>query len=152
MYNLNIDKLLVLLTPTFLRKPKLVAWLRTLATPLHKVLYDFQRTSQDNLYNLAHNSQVCYLRKALNDEFDDEQRRIRIEDGKQKQRLYIYPRSANKPLYLGEIFLYQRGDYIDGGVDFIVVLPKDLTYDKYKLEALVNFYKLAGKRWTIETK
>nr|DAO69945.1 MAG TPA: hypothetical protein [Caudoviricetes sp.] len=152
MYNLNIDKLLVLLTPTFLRKPKLVAWLRTLSTPLYKLLYDFQRASQDNLYNLAHNSQVCYLRKALNDEFDDEQRRIRIEDGKQKQRLYIYPRSANKPLYLVKIFLYQRGDYIDGGVDFIVVLPKDLTYDKYKLEALVNFYKLAGKRWTIETK
>ena len=152
MYNLNIDKLLVLLTPTFLRKPKLIAWLRMLATPFHKLLYDFQRTSQDNLYNLAHNSQVCYLRKALNDEFDDEQRRIRIEDGKQKQRLYIYPRSANKPLYLGKLFLYQRGDYIDGGVDFIVVLPKDLTYDKYKLEALVNFYKLAGKRWTIETK
>ena len=149
MYNLNIDKLLVLLTPTFLRKPKLVAWLRTLATPLHKLLYDFQRARQADLYNLAHNSQVCYLRKALNDEFDDEQRRIRIEDGKQKQRLYIYPCSANKPLYLGKLFLYQRGDYIDGGVDFIVVLPKDLTYDKYKLEALVNLYKLAGKRWQI---
>ena len=149
MYNLNIDKLLILLTPTFLRKPKLVAWLRMLATPLLKVLYEFQRARQADLYNLAHNSQVCYLRKALNDEFDDEQRRIRIEDGKQKQRLYIYPRSANKPLYLGKLFLYQRGDYLDGGVDFIVVLPKDLTYDKYKLEALVNFYKLAGKRWQI---
>ena len=149
MYNLNIDKLLILLTPTFLRKPKLVAWLRMLATPLLKVLYEFQRARQADLYNLAHNSQVCYLRKALNDEFDDKQRRIRIEDGKQKQRLYIYPRSANKPLYLGKLFLYQRGDYIDGGVDFIVVLPKDLTYDKYKLEALVNFYKLAGKRWQI---
>ena len=152
IYNFNIDKLLVLLTPTFLRKPKLIAWLRMLTTPLHKVLYEFQRARQADLHNLAHNSQVCYLRKALNDEFDDEQRRIRIEDGRQKQRLYIYPRSANKPLYLGRIFLYQRGDYIDGGVDFIVVLPKDLTYDKYKLEALVNFYKLAGKRWTIEIK
>lgn len=149
MYNLNIDKLLALLTPTFLRKPKLVGWLRTLATPLHKLLYDFHNARISDLYNLTHNSQVCYLRKALNDEFDDEKRRIRIEDGKQKQRLYIYPRSANKPLFLGKFFLYQRGDYIDGGVDFIVVLPKDLTYDKYKLEALVNFYKLAGKRWEI---
>ena len=97
MYNLNIDKLLVLLTPTFLRKPKLVAWLRMLATPLHKLLYDSQRARQADLYNLALNSQVCYLRKALNDEFDSEQRRIRIEDGKQNERLYIYPRSANKP-------------------------------------------------------
>ena len=37
MYNLNIDKLLILLTPTFLRKPKLVAWLRMLAKT--KVVY-----------------------------------------------------------------------------------------------------------------
>ena len=146
---LNIDKLVVLLLPTFLRKPKLVAWLRTLATPLHKLLYAFQQARTADLYNLAHNSQVCYLRKALNDEFDPQQRRIRIEDGKQNERLYIYPRSANRPLFLGKVFFYQRGDYIDGGVDFIVVIPQGLQYDKYKLEALVNFYKLAGKRWQI---
>ena len=146
---LNIDKLVVLLLPTFLRKPKLVAWLRTLATPLHKLLYDFQQARTADLYNLAHNSQGCYLLKALNDEFDPQQRRIRIEDGRQNERLYIYPRSANKPLFLGKVFLYQRGDYIDGGVDFIVVLPQGFEYDKYKLEALVNFYKLAGKRWEI---
>ena len=149
MYNLNIDKLLVLLTPTFLRKPKMVAWLRALATPLNKLLYQFQQARTADLYNLAHNSQVCYLRKALDDEFDSLLRRIHIEDGKQNARIYIYPRSTNKPLYLGKIFLYQRGSYIDGGVDFIVVLPRDLEYDFYKLEALVNFYKLAGKRWTI---
>ena len=149
MYNLNIDKLLVLLTPTFLRKPKVVAWLRMLAIPLHKMLYKFQQARESDLYNLAHNSQVCYLHKALNDEFDKVQRGISIEDGKQNVRLYIYPRSANRPLYLGKVYLYQRGSYIDGGVDFVVVLPRDLEYDKYKLEALVNFYKLAGKRWTI---
>ena len=149
MYNLNIDKLLVLLTPTFLRKPKLVAWLRMLATPLHKLLYDFQRARQADFYNLAHNSQVCYLRKALNDEFDPQLRRIKIEDGTRNIRRYIYQRNVNRPLYLGRMFLYLRGNYIDGGVDFVVVLPRGLEYDKYKLEALVNFYKLAGKRWTI---
>ena len=116
---------------------------------MHKLLYAFQQARTADLYNLAHNSQVCYLRKALNDEFDPQQRRIRIEDGKQNERLYIYPRSANRPLFLGKVFLYQRGDYIDGGVDFIVVIPQGLQYDKYKLEALVNFYKLAGKRWQI---
>ena len=120
--------------------------------PLNKLLDDFKVHRERDLYNLAHNSQVCYLRKALNDEFDPQLRRIKIEDGRQKQRLYIYPRSANKPLYLGKVFLYQRGAYIDGGVDFVVVLPLGLEYDRYKLEALVNFYKLAGKRWTIEIK
>lgn len=152
MYNLNIDKLLVLLTPTFLRKPKLIAWLRMLATPLHKLLYDFQQARTADLYNLAHNSQVCYLRKVLNDEFDPQLRRIKIEDGKRNARRYIYQRNVNRPLYIGKVFLYQRGAYIDGGVDFVVVLPQGLEYDRYKLEALVNFYKLAGKRWTIEIK
>ena len=152
MYNFNIDKLLVLLTPTFLRKPKMVAWLRALAIPLNKLLYQFQQARESDLYNLAHNSQVCYLRKSLNDEFDKVKREINIEDGKQNARLYTYPRSANKPLYLGKVYLYQRGSYIDGGVDFVVVLQRDLEYDFYKLEALVNFYKLAGKRWTIRIK
>lgn len=149
MYNFNIDKLLVLLTPTFLRKPKLVAWLRTLAMPLNKLLDDFKGHRERDLYNLTHNSQVCYLRKALNDEFDPQLRRIKIEDGTRNIRRYIYQRNINRPLYLGRMFLYLRGNYIDGGVDFVVVLPRGLEYDKYKLEALVNFYKLAGKRWTI---
>jgi len=149
MYNLNIDKLLVLLTPTFLRKHKLVAWLRTLAMPLNKLLDDFKVHRERDLYNLTHNSQVCYLRKALNDEFDPQLRRIKIEDGTRNIRRYIYQRNVNRPLYLGRMFLYLRGNYIDGGVDFVVVLPRGLEYDKYKLEALVNFYKLAGKRWTI---
>nr|WP_314801619.1 hypothetical protein [uncultured Capnocytophaga sp.] len=149
MYNLNIDKLLVLLTPTFLRKRKLVAWLRTLAMPLNKLLDDFKVHRERDLYNLTHNSQVCYLRKALNDEFDPQLRRIKIEDGTRNIRRYIYQRNVNRPLYLGRMFLYLRGNYIDGGVDFVVVLPRGLEYDKYRLEALVNFYKLAGKRWTI---
>jgi len=152
MYNFNIDKLLVLLTPTFLRKRKLVAWLRTLAMPLNKLLDDFKVHRERDLYNLTHNSQVCYLRKALNDEFDPQLRRIKIEDGTRNIRRYIYQRNVNRPLYLGRMFLYLRGNYIDGGVDFVVVLPQGLEYDRYKLEALVNFYKLAGKRWTIEIK
>jgi len=152
MYNFNIDKLLVLLTPTFLRKRKLVAWLRTLAMPLNKLLDDFKVHRERDLYNLTHNSQVCYLRKVLNDEFDSQLRRIKIEDGTRNIRRYIYQRNVNRPLYLGRMFLYLRGNYIDGGVDFVVVLPQGLEYDRYKLEALVNFYKLAGKRWTIEIK
>ena len=149
MYNINIDKLTVLLTPISLRKKRLVAWLRILAMPLNKLLDDFKRERRKDLYNLTHNSQVCYLRKILNDEFDSTKRRIKIEDGKRNIMRYIYQRNENRPLYLGRVFLYQRGEYIDGGVDFVVVLPQGLEYDRYKLEALINFYKLAGKRWTI---
>ena len=50
MYNFDIDKLLVLLTPTFLRKPKVVAWLRALATPLNQLLYQFQQARETTVF------------------------------------------------------------------------------------------------------
>lgn len=149
-FNLNINKLTELLTPTFLRKERFLAWLRTLHFPLIKVLDDFNFSRNDNLYNLAHNGQVCYLRGALNDRFDRTQRRIKIADGNRYQRQYIYTRGEQKPRYLGKIYLYDRADYGDTGVDFIVLVPKGLSYNTYEMKALVDFYKLASKRYKIQ--
>lgn len=149
-YNLDINKLTALLTPTFLRKEKFLAWLRALHFPLIKVLDDFNFNRNENLYNLAHNGQVCYLRGALNDRFDRNQRRIKIADGNRYQRQYIYTRAEQKPRYLGKIYLYDRADYGDTGVDFIVLIPKGLSYNTYEMKALVDFYKLASKRYKIE--
>ncbi|MDO4763826.1 MAG: hypothetical protein Q4A00_05540 [Flavobacteriaceae bacterium] len=149
-YNLNINKLVELLLPTFLRKEKMLAWLRVLHFPLIKVVDDFNFNRNQNLYNLAHNGQVCYLRKALNDKFDVSDRRIRIADGNRFQRQYIYTRAEQKPLYLGTIYLYNRADYGDTGVDFIVLIPKGLKYNEFEMKALIDFYKLASKRYKIE--
>lgn len=149
IFDINIDKLGILLLPSLLRRYKLVAWIRALLSPLKSKLYDFQKNREANLNNLQHNSQVCYLRKILNDNFDKELRRIKILDGRQKGRLYLYPRAYNKPVYLGKIYLHQRGNYIDGGVDFIVLLPQGLEYDVHRLQATIDFYKLAGKRYAI---
>lgn len=149
-YNLNINKLTELLTPTFLRKEKFLAWLRALHFPLIKVLDDFNFSRNDNLYNLAHNGQVAYLRGALNDRFDKSQRRIKIADGNRYQRQYIYTRGEQNPKYLGKIYLYDRADYGDTGVDFIVLIPRGLIYNEYEMKALVDFYKLASKRYKIQ--
>lgn len=98
-YNLDINKLTTLLTPTFLRKQKFLAWLRVLHFPLIKVVDDFNFNRNENLYNLAHNGQVCYLRGALNDRFDPSQRRIRITDGNRYKREYIYTDGEQKPRF-----------------------------------------------------
>ncbi|MDO4230226.1 MAG: hypothetical protein Q4C98_10455, partial [Capnocytophaga sp.] len=107
----------------------------------------------------AHNGQVCYLRKLLNDNFDNEKRRIRILDGNKFGRKYIYTRGENKLVYLGKMYLRQRNDYADIGVDFIVVLPQEVANLHrtaqngierfYNIEAFIDFYKLAGKRYKI---
>ncbi|GIZ15276.1 hypothetical protein [Capnocytophaga catalasegens] len=160
--NIDFEKLVGLLLPTFLRKRKMLAWLRMWVAPLKSLHYDFfqkRNALNGDLYRLAHNGQVCYLRKMLNDNFDPEKRRIRILDGNKFRRKYIYTRGENKPIYLGKMYLRGRSDYADTGVDFIVEIPKEVSELHrteqngaerfYAIEAYVDFYRLAGKRYKI---
>lgn len=149
-YNLDINKLTTLLTPTFLRKEKFLAWLRVLHFPLIEIVDKFNFNRNDNLYNLAHNGQVCYLRGALNDRFDPSQRRIKITDGNRYKREYIYTDGEQKPRFLGIIYLRDDADYGDTGVDFIVEIPQGLIYNQFEMKYLVDFYKLASKRYKIQ--
>lgn len=149
-YNLDINKLTALLTPTFLRKERFLAWLRVLHFPLIEIVDKFNFNRVDNLYNLAHNGQVCYLRGALNDRFDPSQRRIKITDGNRYKREYIYTDGEQKPRYLGTIYLRDDADYGDTGVDFIVEIPQGLNYNQFEMKYLIDFYKLASKRYKIQ--
>lgn len=128
----------------------MLSWLRALHFPLVKVVDDFNSNRKRNLYNLAHNGQVCHLRKVLNDRFDVGERRIKIADGNKYKRQYIYTLAEQKPKYLGVMYLRQNTDYADTGVDFIVEVPKGLKYNDYEMKALIDFYKLASKRYKIE--
>ena len=155
-YKLDINKLTELLTPTFLRKEKFLAWLRAVHFPLIKIVDNFNFNRNENLYNLAHNGQVCYLRKVLNDRFDISRRRIKILEGNRYKRRYIYTLGEKNPFYLaGEenggktLYLRQSYDYADTGVDFIVLVPPRLIYNEYEMKALVDFYKLSSKRYKI---
>ena len=80
IFELNLRRLVILLLPTFLRKSRLVAWMQILIAPLEQLQYDFGLKRNSDLVTLTHNGQKCYLRKILNDTFDQALRRIRIED------------------------------------------------------------------------
>lgn len=152
-FSLDLNKLVILLLPTFFRRARLVAWLQVLASPLATLHQTWYVNRLSNIYKLNHNGQVCYLRKALNDAFDPTDRRIYITDGNKYQRQYIYTNIEQQPKYLGKMSLRQASDYADTGVDFRVIVPIgfDLQANIYQLKALVDFYKLAGKRYKIET-
>ena len=150
-YKISFDKLVVQLLPTFLRKPRMIAFISLFSTELTKLHNNWLiKKTQDETW-LNHNSQVCFLRKILNDEFDDLERRIKITDGQLYERKYIYTLGEKKPKYLGKLFIRQTADYADTGIDFFVVVPNDINIEqnKYKLEALINRYKLASKRYKI---
>ncbi|MFK5971468.1 MAG: hypothetical protein QM487_15310 [Candidatus Marithrix sp.] len=149
-YNVNYNKLVLLLTPTFLRKDTFFGWIKSVASPLSKMYDSWFKMRSDNLYKLAHNGQVCYLRKSLNDRFDPSLRRIYIGDGNKYKRQYIYTRGEQKPKYLGTMYLHSRNDYADTGVDFIVFVPASIVDAQiYELEALIDFYKEGVKRYKI---
>lgn len=150
-YNLNFNKLIVQLLPTFLRKQRMIAFLSLFSEELLKLHNQWLQEKKNHEEWLFHNSQVCYLRKALNDEFDDLERGIRITDGQLYDRQYLFTLGENKPRKIGKIFLRPASDYADTGIDFFVVFPKtiDINNNNYKQEALVNRYKLASKRYKI---
>ncbi|CAA0260776.1 hypothetical protein R8G64_13105 [Tenacibaculum maritimum] len=162
-FNVNFNRLIGLLTPVILRKPKMISWLQVLVSPIASLHYKFQQKRELDLYKLAHNGQVCYLRKVLNDAFDPSKRRIEITDGSRFTPQYIYTEAEEKPTYLGEMYLRDESVYEDTGVDFIVLLPFEIweehktkirvgEYRFYDIERIIDFYRLASKRYKIEFK
>ena len=150
-YNINFNKLVVLNQPTFLRKNVMVVFLRVLIKPINTLYYQWYQFRTANLYKLEHTGQVCYLRKVLNDRFDRSQRRIKIGNGNKYDRQYIYTSPELKPKFIGTMYLHQRSDYADTGVDFIVYAPVELLDpNNYEMKALIDFYKEGAKRYKIE--
>jgi hypothetical protein len=167
-YNLNIKKLAVLLLPTFLRLRAHIFWLFSLVKPLEQIFDLWTNFRSENIYKLSHNSQICYLRKALNDRFDPELRRIEIADGNRYEHVYIFTDAEQQePLWLWTdeeiadeniseaqpVYLYLDSDYSDTGVDFLVLVPAELLDENnFEMNALINYYKLASKRHKIVEK
>lgn len=147
-YNLNFNKLVQLLLPTFLRKPRIIAYLQCAFTPLIGIYDEFKQLRLDDHYKLDHTWQKCYMEAVLNDMFDLDERKIRIIEGDRYERNYIYTHAEQKPKYLGTLFLRRAEDYSDTGYDFTVDMA-NVTANHYDVVALVKFYKLEGTRFNI---
>lgn len=128
----------------------MIAWLETLTLPISNLHVRWKTFRDNNLYIINHNGQVVYLRAALNDSFDSEQRRIDIVDGNRFGRSYIYTVGEQKPVFLNTFFLRPASDFADTGVDFIVTIPSNVPYNLFDMTALIEFYKIASKRYKIE--
>lgn len=147
-YKLNARDLVLLLLPTFLRTGKLGSLLSLAASEIVDINNAFQVDRTNSIIKVKHNSQVCKLRKILNDTFDYE-RRIKIIEGVLKKPKYIYTDGEQKPKWLGELIIYTAAETEGSGADFTVVIPAELKNYKIEITSLVNFYKLAGKRFNI---
>ncbi|WP_269221998.1 hypothetical protein [Flavobacterium sp. IMCC34518] len=150
-YDIDYNRFGILNLPTFLRKPIIVSWVQVLLTPIANLHYSWKQKRLSDWYKINHTGQVCLLRKVLNDTLDVAERRIYIGEGNSFPRKYIYTRAEKKPVFLGRMYIYQNSEYTNTGVDFIVFAPAEIINTRiHELNALINFYKLASKRYKIQ--
>lgn len=147
-YKLDGRTLIIQAWPSILRKPVLSSFLAFISDEISDLNNLFVVHRSQNISKIIHNSQTCKLRKILNDTFDY-QRRIKIVDGRLKKPKYIYTDSEQKPKWLGEMIIYSKSETDGSGVDFTVLVPGELRNYQIELKALIDFYKLAGKRYKI---
>lgn len=158
-YNVNIKRLALLTLPTWLRRPLAGALIYAGVAPLCRLAQEARKYRSTTCYRLRHNGQVCKLRGALNDEFDPELRRIAIvdrESGAMIEASIIYRREAERWEMLprrgeGAALIHREGFSGTSGYDFWVNVPEELQADcvETRMRAIVNTYKLASKRYTI---
>jgi hypothetical protein len=158
IYNIDFRELANLLTPPFLRKLKFIDFLEALLKPLEEVNFDFKIFRNKAIYKVTHNGQTVYLQAVLNDSYDNGLRRIYIDDVPIYDPLYIYPEANEKPVYIGKPYLYTAAEALNfSGFDFLVFVPveykpfeeKELEIFLTQIRSLINYYKLASKRYDI---
>ena len=146
-----------------MRKPKLLAFVKALVTPI-VYLYDRFISFKDvSIYKLTHNSQVCYMEAVLNDSFDNASRRIVIRNARILEPNWLYHPEDNKPKFFYDEeddkprFLYDPDAFEGDGVDFTVIVPvdirpsvlQDLIAFETKMKGLIDYYKLYSKNYII---
>jgi hypothetical protein len=149
-YKVDFDRLILLLLPTFLRKPVLFAYVKALIAPIAALHYKWSRMRDENIRKMSYNSQRCYLRGALNDNYDPDLRRITLQRTLRLEQNYIYTPAENRKIYLGIMWLQPEFNYSNSNVDFLVNVPREIMNVKLnEIRATLDLYVLAGKQYQI---
>ena len=147
--------------PLRLRQVVQWAWLKVLVMPVKICYASFMIFRGARLYELAHNSQVCFIQAALNDLFDNTDRRITVTEPDYNDPLYVYRVDEDKPVWLGldseagsssfdcPRYLYTDAETVSIVNVFIVNVPAGLVYDEAQMKALIGKYRLVGTKYVV---
>ena len=162
IYTLDINLLGIHLLPIDLRKPKMIAWIKSMLKPVGNLHTQFINYRRKTVYKIDHTSQVYSMEKVCNDKFDQAQRRIYIVDGVYRSALYFYNPDENEPIHFynsaenNPQHFYNPGELQNLDVDFVVVLPTEFQFNfgagspqNLRLKSLIDFYRLPDKTYEI---
>lgn len=146
-------RLILLLSPSVLRRGILVVIARSFAAALESIYNSFTQYKEEVDYYIAHNSQVFSLQAAINDVADPTDRRCKVYSPEGNTNLVLYKRSAKLFKIIperdgGSLIVPKRGVTLLTTTDFIVSVPADAAKDSI-IYATINKYKLTSKRFKI---
>jgi len=156
IFSICFWRLAELLLPFSLRSASILALLRSAFMPLERDLFmRFDRTRQEDIFDLRHNGQVCYLRAALNARFRS-RTGIRFEimdvhggaewmhigsDSDLAHRAYITDEQSDH-----DIFFIPDEQILDLKNTFAIYVPADLYHnDLPAIKRFVNKYRLVTR-------
>lgn len=154
IYQFDVRKYALLLTPPFLRGNIFTALLFAFCEPLAELYINFLRNRKQNLIRMNHNYQKFSVQQRLNNAFDPIERRIRIVNAVQYEGVYLYTEAEDDAAYtktqwLSDNPLYLRTESeLTSEFDFIVEIP-NTNINLYQLRAEIDFYILPSKRYEI---
>lgn len=161
---IDYRKLVILLLPTFLRQPVLMAWLRAMAFPLQSLHDRHQAARTQRLYELHHTSQICYIKDALNNEFGitDYANGFEIEDiNAPGNWVWIHDENVDRfddeqhMLFDDPTFIHDLSAILPPTSAFFVLVPQSVTLDetnRARIRSIVNKYRLASRTFEIKTR
>lgn len=141
-------------------------WQEVLTKPLTELKGDFESFRESVLFKLSHDSRKKSLEDALNVLYDPIEREITIDNKRPQQIKYFYEPGDQKPIYIYEPpiqdpwYIYEANGASLDDVNFIVLLPtrirpvspQEITNIETRINATVNYFKLASKNhalvWT----
>lgn len=158
MFNANFNTLIKWLVPHYLFKPKQMAWLNALLSPLVWLFDAFTKYREQKLYDATINSQVIRLTKALRDKFNDQSIYIiHLTDYLDQAFIYLEIEGATVEYDYTDAEAHTPLDYdfiqaeYDAEFDFVVRIPVALVSATPEVKAFVNKYRFSSKRFIIET-
>lgn len=158
---IDYRKLAVLLLPTFLRRPVMMAILRVFMYPLQSLHDQHQAARTQRMYELRHTSQICYIKDALNNEFGitDYASGFEIQDiNAPGNWVWAYDEGVDRfddeqhMLFDNPTWIHDYAAILPPTSAFTVLVPAQITIDETndaRIRSIVNKYRLASRTFEI---
>ncbi len=158
MFNVDFKRIRELMLPPRLRKVIWLAWTRVTVFPIQQLHALFLTFRENTIFDVGFTNQIIYLEYLLNLRFDPTGNSVFIDnviDGatgliihrkvELVDPLIVYRKSEGQP----PVILKRKSE--SGPFDFIVFISAAVTFNEPEMKRTINFYRLAGKRFDIQT-